>query len=56
MQSHTYMALGSLSFRCDSVPLEVVGSRTLSYLVHRRPLSASSALAVTMTFQKSGAI
>ena len=40
MQSHTCMASGSLSFRCDLIPLEVVGSRTLSCLVHRRPLPA----------------
>ena len=40
MQSHTCTASGSLSFRCDSVPLEVVGSRSLSCLVHWRPLFA----------------
>jgi len=38
MQSHTCMAIGPLSFWCDSVPLEVVGSRTLSCLVHWRAL------------------
>ena len=38
MQSHTCMALGSLSFRCDLVPLETIGSRSLSCLVHQRPL------------------
>ena len=38
MQSHTCTASGTLSLRCDSVPLEAVGSRSLSCLVHRRPL------------------
>jgi len=38
MQSHTCTVSGSLSFWCDSVPLEAVGSRTLSCLVHQRPL------------------
>jgi len=38
MQSHTCTASGSLSFRCDSVRLKVVGSRSLSCLVHRRLL------------------
>jgi len=38
MQSQTYTASGSLSFWCDSVCLEVVGSRSLSCLVHQRPL------------------
>ncbi|AES77405.1 hypothetical protein MTR_7g010220 [Medicago truncatula] len=34
------MASGTLSFRCVSVPLEAVRSRSLSCLVHRRPLPA----------------
>jgi hypothetical protein len=38
MQSHTYMTLWSLSFRCDSNCLEAVGSLSLSCLVYRRPL------------------
>ena len=48
MQSHTCMASGSLSFRCDSVPLVVVGSHTLSCLVLRRPLPALVSLGYYM--------
>ncbi|AES74709.1 hypothetical protein MTR_6g012230 [Medicago truncatula] len=49
MQSHTYTASGSLSFRCESVHLEAVGSRSLSCLVHRRPLPALVSLGCYMS-------
>ncbi|KEH16817.1 hypothetical protein MTR_0088s0030 [Medicago truncatula] len=40
MQSHTCTASRTLSFRCDSVPLDAIRSRSLSCLVHRRPFPA----------------
>jgi len=44
------MASGFLSFWCDSVPLEAIGSCTLLCLVHRRPLPAL----VSLGYYKTG--
>ncbi|KAK2409848.1 hypothetical protein QL285_045248 [Trifolium repens] len=49
MQSQTCTASGSLSFRCEfSFCLEAARSRTLSCLVHRRPLPALVSLGYYM--------
>ena len=50
MQSHTCTASRSRSFRCDSVRLEGVGSRSLSCLVHRRLLPALASLGFLLIY------